>query len=111
MLASGNKVVHSLKIKVDCLESSSCTKHVDLYWKQVILCQLRQIFYFLRKKKPHLWFNKKKKGKKQMSRLVKMVRFFRVGDISVSVKLLFPSSVSMTVQHTQDMQQPHSASL
>ena len=63
MLASGNKVVHSLKIKVDCLESSSCTKHVDLYWKQVILCQLRQIFYFLREKNPHLWFNKKKKEK------------------------------------------------
>lgn len=86
------EVVHSLKIKMDCLESSLRIKHVDLY------------FLLFEEKKPHLWF-KKKKRKKQMSRLVKIVRSFSVGGISCSVKLLFPSSVSMTVQHTQDMQQ------
>lgn len=62
------------------------------------------LFTFWGKKKPHLWF-KKKRGKNRCQDWLKIVRSFSVGGISCSVKLLFPSSVSMTVQHTQDMQQ------
>lgn len=77
---------------MDCLESSLRIKHVDLY------------FLLFEGKKTHLWFNKKR-GKNSCQDWLKIVRSFSVGGISCSVKLLFPSSVSMTVQHTQDMQQ------
>lgn len=88
-----SEVVHSLKIKMDCLESSLRIKHVDLY------------FLLFEEKKNPICGLKKKRGKNRCQDWLKIVRSFSVGGISCSVKLLFPSSVSMTVQHTQDMQQ------
>lgn len=62
------------------------------------------LFTFWGKKTPICGL-KKKRGKNRCQDWLKIVRSFSVGGISCAVKLLFPSSVSMTVQHTQDMQQ------